>query len=223
MAAFDRAFALGARAIELDVRASDDGEIVVVHDRDLERVTNGHDPRPVDALEWAELRVVDLGGGARIPRLAEVLDWCGSQGVAVNVEVKHDGRHRRALVRGLARLVAHARVDVLLSSFDPRLLGAIGLLARGIPRAWLVDPKESPPLEAMALFARPPLAHALHPRRDQITRGLIERCHRRGANVGVYTVNDEGDAKQLANDGVDWLITDRPAEFLRLFSHSQSA
>lgn len=214
LSAFERARADGARAIELDVQCSADGEAIVVHDTDLARITGGADPRPIGALDWAELRAVSLPGGARIPRLWDVLDWAESHGIALNVEVKRDGTNKAALVRRVARLVRHARIDVLLSSFDPALLAVVGALAPGIPRAWLTDPEESPPFAIFRATARRPLVQAIHPRWDQLTATGVRAFHARGLAVGCFTVNDPDVAARLAAMGVDWIITDRVGELL---------
>jgi glycerophosphoryl diester phosphodiesterase len=216
LASFEEARKQGARAIELDVRLARDGEIVVFHDVDLARLTGGDDPRVVEELEWAELRAVALAGPARMPLLVDVLEWARTTGVAVNVEIKRDVNRRRwpSYVRRVARLVRDPRVDLLISSFDPILVAGVGALAPSVPRAWLLDPKESPPFAAMAACARRPIVDALHPRRDQVTRARVERLHSQGTSVGVYTVNEIEEAKRLADWGVDWLITDQPGALL---------
>lgn len=218
--AFERARAGGARAMELDVQASGDGEAVVVHDTDLARITGGADPRPVAALEWAELRAVALPGGARIPRLSDVLDWAEAYGIALNVEVKRDGANKAALVRRVARLVRHAKIDVLLSSFDPALLALVGALAPGVPRAWLTDPEESPPFAIFRATAYRPLIQAIHPRWDQLTESNVRAFHARGLAVGCFTVNEPEKAARVAALGVDWIITDRARELSLQFSQS---
>lgn len=218
VAAFEVARKQGARAIELDVQASADGEAIVVHDPDLARITADDDPRRVADLELAELRAVALPGGARLSSLGDVFDWAESNDIAVNVEVKRDGANRAALVMRVARLVRHARVDVLLSSFDPFLLSAIGALAPRVPRAWLVHPKESPPFDVMAFAARRPIVHAVHPSREQLTEARVRTLRSHGMLVGAYTVNDHEEAQRLAKLGVDWVITDRPDEAMQWFA-----
>ena len=81
MAAFARAHALGVDGFELDVRLSRDGEVMVIHDADVDRTTNGSGR--VSALNAAELRALDAGcrfkdsreisGESRIPLLRDVL------------------------------------------------------------------------------------------------------------------------------------------------------
>ncbi len=70
--AFARAVALGYGHVETDVHLTADGEVVIHHDASLLRMTG--DPRAIAALTWAELHRVRTHGGARIPRLADLLE-----------------------------------------------------------------------------------------------------------------------------------------------------
>ncbi|GEM_PF-424819 len=71
LAAFRRSVALGMDVIEIDLRGTRDGEIVIMHDADLERTTSGKGP--VTECTLAELKQLDLGGGERIPTYEDVL------------------------------------------------------------------------------------------------------------------------------------------------------
>jgi glycerophosphoryl diester phosphodiesterase len=211
--AFERARAQGARAIELDARTTARGEVVVFHDRTLERMTEGGDIRGVSEVSFAALRNVDIGG-ARVPRLDEVLGWARLHGVAVNVELKHDVHSRVGLARETVRVTREAGADVLYSSFDPVLLALVAALDPGKPRALLVHSGQ--PLWARALQggARPPLFSALHLERSQTGRRVLRRYLDRGLRIGVWTVNDPGEAADLARHGVESIITDRPGDVL---------
>ena len=105
--AFARARADGADGVELDVLRCASGEVVVFHDDDLARLADR--PERIDALPLAELRRVDLRGGARIPTLEEAFEACGPD-LLVNVELKAAflGAGRLgALVDGVAAVLAH--------------------------------------------------------------------------------------------------------------------
>jgi glycerophosphoryl diester phosphodiesterase len=214
IAAFVQAAKQGARAIELDVRTTKDGEVVVFHDADLARMTGGDDVRVVAELSWPEAR------GARLrpsddpmPTLAETLAWAVQAGVAVNVEMKHDVPDRARLARGVASIVRASRADVLLSSFDPTLLGFAAALAPEIPRALLTHARQRH-AETLHAIARPPAAFALHVERTQTAPRDIAAWKRRGLRVGVWTVNDPREALDLVRVGVDFVISDRPGEIL---------
>jgi len=210
MPAFERAVTEGARAIELDVRTCASGEIVVFHDDTLARMAG--DARRVADVRAAELSAIELDG-ARIPFLADVLAWASDQNIAVNVELKHDVPDRTALARAVARVVSASRANVVLSSFDPRLMATMAALSPRVPRAQLTGPRQ-PRAGVLHAVARPPFVQALHVERTQTSPSWIDRWKKRGLRVGVWTVNDPREARDLLALGVDYVITDRPGEML---------
>ena len=223
MASFERARLDGADGVELDVRCTEDGVVVVMHDPDLSRMTGKRDAREVARLTLEELREVELGpGGERAPTLAEVLDWADAHDVRVNVELKHDVPGERALATATARLLrsrARAAERVILSSFQPRLLAWMRALAPNVPRAFLFHEKQR--------FARTPLvrviargvgAIALHPERTLCSPERVRGWKSHGFLVNVWTVNDEDEARDLAALEVDGLITDDPSRIRVSFS-----
>jgi glycerophosphoryl diester phosphodiesterase len=220
--AFERAHREGARAIELDVRTCDGGEVVVFHDVSLERMTHGRHLRRVCETGLGELRAIDLGGGARMPTLGDALRWARDRDVAVNVELKHDVPDRVTLARRTLGLVRDSRADVCLSSFDPALVAAALVLGPRLPRALLVHSGQ--PLWAGVLqeAVRPPLTGALHlertQTRTQTDRRALARYGRRRLRCGVWTVNDEQEAVDLVGLGVQTIITDAPGLLLGALS-----
>src|SRR6185436_14185576 len=84
LAAFEAAAGEGADGIELDVRVCGTGELVVVHDPTLERVTGGRDRRAIAEIAHHELARVDVGAGQRVPTLTEVLAMARTRRLRVN-------------------------------------------------------------------------------------------------------------------------------------------
>jgi glycerophosphoryl diester phosphodiesterase len=227
LTAFELARREGADGIELDVRLDGDDELVVIHDPTLARMTGGSDARAVAALPTRELCSVDLGHGARVPRLVEVLAWARDVGLRVNVELKADVRRRERLLLGaLSAIQLTGSADfVLLSSFDPGLvLGALHR-APGLAAAALVAPprgaleRGAPTRHAARALARFRLrgVHplAVHPHFSLVTSDLLLSVRARGLVLNAWTVNAAGDLARLAELGVDGLITDDPAVALR--------
>lgn len=213
--AFELAVRQGAAGVELDVRLDGSGRVVVLHDRTLERVSAGADLRDVERLDARELDRVDLAGGARVPTLAEVLDWAVAGGHLVNVELKRDVSERRALVWRVAKLLrshAAARELVLLSSFDPLFVRALAWLLPEVPSAWLVHQKQRV-LSAAPGYRRLG-AVGVHPELALASDARVRRWRARGAIVNVWTVNDPIEARRLAQAGVDALISDVPGEIV---------
>lgn len=219
-AAFELARQEGAQGVELDVRLAKTGEILVLHDVTLERVTGGADKRALEQLSLAEVLRADIGRGERVPLLTDVLDWARAHELLVNVEVKSDVRRRRELVQGVARLLerhAWASRGVLLSSFDPRFVWALARSLPLVPVAFLFH-TGSPVARAAALVGAATFsrmgAKAVHPEQALVTPQRMLAWRSRQALVGTWTVNDESRARELSALGVDYLVSDRPGAVL---------
>jgi glycerophosphoryl diester phosphodiesterase len=132
LAAYRRAVELGAEMIEADVRRTRDRRLVMLHDADVARTTDGSGP--VAALTLEEVRRLDAGGwfapefaGERVPTLDELFELADDAGIALCLEVKE---HELALE--VARLIAargRLSIDVLASFDHEALTGA----ARAVP------------------------------------------------------------------------------------------
>jgi glycerophosphoryl diester phosphodiesterase len=210
--AFEAALKEGAEAIELDARVCASGELLVLHDPTLERVSEGAETGAAADLSLAEIARAPLPFGSRVPSLAEALAFARGRGLPVNVELKHDVPSRTALVRAAARLLdgwdpAH---PILVSSFDPVMLAGLRALAPRIPRAILVHRTRWHELHAGA--ALPLGAAAVHLTRTLTRPDRVRALLRRGLLVNVWTVNDAQEARDLAALGVSGLITDAPGE-----------
>jgi glycerophosphoryl diester phosphodiesterase len=209
MAAFERALDVGARAVELDVRLCATGEVVVFHDPDLARATDRTDSRRVRYVPYAELAGLRLfGAGQGVPLLADVLALVLRRGAGVNVELKHDDVDHPRLVRSVARALDDAMADVLVSSFDPRLLARLKAARPKTRIAMLTTEKRRWSLPLARALAR--ALHAVHLERTQATVSVVRSLKRR-TRVGVWTVNDVEEIQALQRLGVDWIITDKPA------------
>jgi glycerophosphoryl diester phosphodiesterase len=214
--AFRLALTQGADGVELDVRLAADSEPVVIHDANLERVTQGADQRTVEHVESHELKRVDVGAGEGVPRLSEVLDWAVSSGAKLNVEIKHDGRRTRELVRRVSEVIGkvpQARELVLLSCFHPGVVKRLSRLLPELPVGWLVHSRQR------AMRSAPGWrllgAVAVHPELVLATPVALGRWRRAGALIAVWTVNEPEQARRLGALGIDALISDCPAVVVR--------
>jgi glycerophosphoryl diester phosphodiesterase len=86
LAAFRQAIEQGAQAVEIDLRGTKDGEVVILHDETVDRTTNGRGK--VTDLTLAELKKLDAGGGERIPTYEEVLRAVAGTGVTLLLDIK---------------------------------------------------------------------------------------------------------------------------------------
>ncbi len=216
VAAFERTVRLGFRYVETDVHATADGIPVVFHDATLARMA-GRAAR-IDALTWADLATVRIGGSAAVPRLDEVLAaW---PHLRLNIDVKADPAAEPALAT-IRRAGATGRV--LLASFDDRRLArlrrlagpavatSLGIRAIARLRATSVVPGWTPRRPASAVAAQVPVRHG---RLRIVDRPFLRRAHRLGLQVHVWTIDDPAEMDRLLDLGVDGLMTDRP-EVLR--------
>jgi glycerophosphoryl diester phosphodiesterase len=216
---FELARSEGADGVEFDVRLDASGEVVVIHDRTLSRVTAQASRARVDQLSTAELRAHDVGLGERVPLLDEVLAWARDHDLCVNIELKSDRESRRNLVRAVVerlRAGPDLRERVLLSSFDPL---AVSALARALPEhpvGWLVHDEQR--FFKWGFGRRLLGAVALNPQHTLLTPGRIRRWKLGGGLVNTWTVNEPSSALVYAELGIDTVISDVPGRIVAAFA-----
>ncbi|HYQ29020.1 MAG TPA: glycerophosphodiester phosphodiesterase family protein [Polyangiaceae bacterium] len=213
LAAFELSRKEAADGIELDVRLDGSGQVIVLHDPTLERVTRGADTRHAEDIPSSELSRLDVGQGERVPTLAEVLSWAREHNQRVNVELKSDVKNRLLLLRQVARVMTRqALPPVLFSSFHPYFVWWLARRLPELPRAWLVHNKQL--LLRYAPGLRQLGANGLHPEHVLANRARVSRLKSAHLLVNTWTVNDPGRAHELANMGVDAIISDVPGKIL---------
>jgi len=204
--AFQRAVDLGFRWIETDVRATIDGHAVVFHDATLDRITDA--TGALSAMPLAQVQSAVMADGQAPITLAEALDrW---PHVHFNIDVKADDTiapflravsDADAWDRVCAAAFSTARLTRLRAQAGPRLATSMG--PSEVTRLLLGVPDHSPACAAQV------------PHRPRgvpvVTRRFLERAHRRGVQVHVWTIDDPVEMESLLDLGVDGLVTDRPA------------
>jgi len=213
LAAFELSRVEGADGIELDVRLDGSGQVIVLHDPELSRVTQGADTRHAEDIPSRELSRLDVGKGERVPTLAEVLSWAREHGQRVNVELKSDVRNRLLLLRQVQRVMTRqALPSVIFSSFHPYFVWWLAQRLPQLPRAWLVHQKQ--PIFKYAPGLAKLGANALHPEHVLLNRARVARLKRGHFLINTWTVNDPSRARELAQLGVDAIISDAPGKIL---------
>jgi len=219
LAAVRTALEAGVDGVEVDVRASADGVLVLSHDDDLGRVLGGGPGTGplVAGTPSADLRSVELPGRTRVPALTEVLDRAAVHGARVVTEVKPEAggpsaRRTAGLLAALldSRRRRHPGVDrITTSSFDlapAASLAGCGSVSGALIVAPGVDPDQAS-LRARAQGLTDVHLHVTHLRDDP---AVVDRVHGRGLLVTVGIVDDPHEATVMAGLGVDLLCTDDP-------------
>ncbi|GGT59795.1 glycerophosphodiester phosphodiesterase [Streptomyces purpureus] len=195
---FVRAEQAGMDAIELDLHLSKDGALVVMHDADVDRTTDGSGPIAERTL--AELRELDAGQGERIPVFEEVLDAVKSP---LQAEIK-DEAAARALAEVMHRRDLVGRVEV--SSFHDEAVAEISRLVPGVRTVLIASHWESDIVDrAKAVGAG---ALALNIRR--LTLETVERAHGAGLRVIGWVVNTQDHLRLVRALQLDGATTDFP-------------
>lgn len=214
-AAVAEAHAVGVRYVESDCHLTRDGEVVLFHDDDLQRVAG--DPRRLDEVTLAELEnlLADRGG---LITLTQALD--AFPDLRFNIDVKDE-----TVAAPTGRAIAEHADRVLVASFSDRrrriaLHAAADADAVILPATSAGSATVARAIAASRLHASPLLRRALGgidalqipERRGKLrllTPRLLADAHAAGVEVHVWTVNDPGDMRRLLAMGVDGLITDR--------------
>ena len=211
-AGIDAAIEGGADGVEIDVRATADGELVLLHDAALARTTN--DERMLGELTLEELRAVRVldphgnVGEQPVPTFAEALDQIDGRALFV-IELKEAGLEERvaALVRERA-----AADWCWIWSFDPGVVAASRAALPEVP-AWLTFSEESlgrfevgDPFETAPRIG----AAGVSVRHTAVTEELVERAGRRGLLTATWTVNEPENLVRVRDAGVHAICGDFP-------------
>jgi glycerophosphoryl diester phosphodiesterase len=219
LASIRKAAAQGARWVEFDVRLTREGDLVLMHDEDVKRTTNGKG-RVVD-LSLAEIGALDAGawfGGAfageRVPTLAETIALLGELGLGANIEIKTGKPEARATAEALARILAQhwprTAPPPLISSFAVEALEAMKAAAPAWPRGLLLRELKGDWRGQLDRLD----AATLNVDHKPLDAGKVALARQAGRPVLCYTVNDHARAGQLFAWGVAAVFTDRPDALL---------
>ncbi len=215
LASFQKAVELKADAIELDVKLTSDGEIVVIHDQTLERTTNGKGLVKETTLN--ELRSLDAGSffaeefrGEKIPTLREVLEKFSDK-LLINIEITNYKSISDGLAKKTSFLVKELGVQnsIFFSSFHPINLLITKRLLPEVPVALLTIPGRAGWFSRSGLlrWISPDL---IHPYYKDVDHAYIEKQHHHNRKVNIWTINDPVEMEKFVHAKIDGLITDDP-------------
>lgn len=238
LAAFKRSVELGVDVLELDVRSTSDGELVVIHDSKVDRTTNG--TGLVSELTFELIRQLDAGfkwtndggqsypfreSGIQVPTLREVFE--AFPDVKINIEPKYD---TPSPVAPLCKLISEFKREskVIVGSFKAEVLDEFRSSCKGV--ATSASPSEA----SSFLFGynlglsesfSPEMQVFQIPNRlgswQIVTEEYVKAIHERNLDLHVWTINDVEDMKQLVKLKVDGIMTDYPDRLLNLLNQEK--
>ncbi|WP_163834811.1 glycerophosphodiester phosphodiesterase [Spartinivicinus ruber] len=230
--AFQKAVKLGVDMLELDIRQTKDGQLVVLHDEYVDRTTNGEGP--INSFTLAEAKKLDAGFNWTkdnksfpfrgkdivIPTFQEVLENFPAQKMIVEIK-----QAQPAIERAVCQAIQAAKKEdhIIIGSFYPEVLKRFRQVCPEIATS-------ASPNEVKLLFAAErlgltdllsPAASALQiPKQDGkievATPSFIRAAHDRMLQVQVWTINDPDMMLSLIANGADGIITDYPDRLLNL-------
>jgi len=219
-AAFELATRMGARHIELDVEATSDGHIVVIHDDTVDRTTDG--TGLVTGHTLSALQALDAGSwfgrqfaGERIPLFDEVLRRYKGR-VHLHTEIKGRSTYLSQRTADLVR--QHGMVDqVTITSFQKARLEEIRGYAPELPAGWLL-PEVS---DAVIAQAHDLGLRQICPRATTVTAALVSRLHAEGFAVRAWGVGSETLMRQVVEAGADGMTVNFPDKLVAYLSSSR--
>ena len=213
LAAIERAIEIGVDAVEIDIHLTADGHVAVIHDRTVDRTTNG--AGPVDQMTLDELKRLDAGGwfgksfaGERVPTLQEVLDLVRWRALIL-IEAKTEEAAEQAvtIIRS-----ERAQSRVVMQSFIGPAVRSINRLDRRIPTAFLMTGSEANLRRRTGVVKRGLNlgANALALRYTAATPDLVQMFLNRAMGFWVYTVDEPEEMREMIEMGVGGIITNFP-------------
>ncbi len=209
-----KAIDLGVGLLELDLQLTLDGHLIVLHDKTVDRTTDGSG-QAVD-LTLDEIKKLDAGGwlapdfaGQRIPTFMEVMEELDPSIILVT-ELKFTGNDG---IQGVIDRIDErdASDRVVISSFDLAKLPIVKALAPGLPTTALLKTDETTTQEKIDL-ARELKVDTLGPRCTDVTKELVDAVHAADLLVRAWGLGrDQGEEMtRLIELGVDGMTTDCP-------------
>jgi len=208
LAAFEKALDIGVDMLEIDVRVTGDGQLIVLHDPSLDRTTDCEGI--VREMGLDEIRQADAGDGERVPILGEVFDLARNR-APILLEIKSD-----FIAERVVQAIADAQIEeqVVVQSFNPQTVERVKRLAPHLPSSLLIGELPTTPSRVRARRLVSQVlevgANTLSIWHATLTPSLIEEMRKRGIAVWACTVDEEITMRDLAMMGVQGLVTNYP-------------
>lgn len=218
LSAVKKALSHGAKAIELDVQLTKDGELVVIHDHHLKRFTK-ETTKLIKELTLEEIKQLDIGSafsqayeGETLATLGEILSVCPSE-VLLNIEIKNIPVIYQGIEEKLLYcLEKHQRIDnSIVSSFDHAALQNLQNLHSEIKLGMLFYYRILRPWEYIQNSGLN--VYSFHPNIVTVDKEMIKASHDAGLKIYPYTVNEMTSYNALMEAGADGVFSNNPHIF----------
>ena len=230
LAAFELAIKMGAHGIELDIYETADAKLVIHHDNDIKRMTNGVEAK-IQETDFDTLRTYNFNGKwgdqygfVKIPALHEVLDLFRPTDMTINIELKEGSvNYLKAINQAVKEFGMEEQI--IYSSFDHIKLRRMKEIDPNVKTGALYSFNMLYPWA----YAKMAGVTALHPsydqlyRHDELNMDYIKEAHTHGIEVNPWTANKEGIIRRIARSGADHVITDVPDVALRIIKELNEA
>lgn len=221
VAAFKKAIELGADILELDVHQTKDSQLVVIHDRSVNRTTNGKGK--VKDLTLSQIKSLDAGSwfspefaGERIPTLDEVFDITPDS-VALLIELKEGSDVYPGIEERVIRVIRQRKAEhrAILKSFEDEILDRFRAIGPDIPRLKIILRQ----ISLLGIIIERGLnfgtvlndsVQYIQHHRVGLAESFITKAHRKGYKVFAWDVQDEDRMRELIEKGIDGIETDFP-------------
>ena len=200
-----KAIELGVDGIEIDVFKCKSGEIVVFHDKKLDRLTNSSGY--IEDLSYDSINKIKVMGKYRIPQLIEVIDILPNE-IFLNIELKGEETAKKVneIITEFINRTESKLDRFIISSFNWKELEKFRLFNSKIPIAVLTD---TSPLNAISV-AKKLNAVAINPNYKLLNKNTVNEIKKEGLKIFPYTVNSLNDIDKMKTFRVDGIITDYP-------------
>ncbi|WP_243744148.1 glycerophosphodiester phosphodiesterase [Zeaxanthinibacter enoshimensis] len=205
IASIEKALELGVDMIEIDVFKIKSGEVVVFHDDNVERLTNG--AGAIESYYIVDLKRLSLEGGHQIPMLQDVLKTIDHK-TRLNIELKGANTADRVnfIIQHYVERQGWKQEDFLISSFRWDELREMRKKNPDIAIAVLTDDDPEKAIEV----AKELNAVAINPNYKKLNTENIKAIHDAGFKIYTWTVNKPEDIERMRELGVDGIFTDYP-------------
>ena len=201
----EKAIALGVDGIEIDIFKCKSGELVVFHDKTLNRLTDAEGL--IESLDLDSIRKIRILDKYKIPTLREVLDLIDGK-VFLNIELKGSQTAilTHQLIEDYVKKGGWTEKKFVISSFNWEELKEFYKNNKVVPIAVLTD---ADPLDALPIASQVK-ADAINPSHKSLNSKNVKKIHQAGYKIFPYTVNLKDEILKVVSLNVDGIITDFP-------------